>query len=188
MLTIAGVQPFEVHRLDRAAYHQLSDAGAFDGKKVQLIDGVIVTMNSMGPPHAFVVGKLNQLLSIQLGDSRIIRVGLPLALSERSEPEPDLAVVSEKDTDPGADHPSTSPLIIEVSDSSRTFDLGLKADLYAAARLPEYWVVDLKNAKIVVHLEPKKGRYQRVHRFGRGKAVTSTIAPRVTIKVNDLFV
>lgn len=183
MLTVAALAPFDIHRFDRAAYQQLAEAGAFDGKKVQLIDGILVTMASKAPPEAFVIGKLNQILSLQLGDSRIIRVGLPLALSERSEPEPDLAVVSEKDTDPGADHPSSSPLVIEVS-----FDLGLKADLYAAARLPEYWVVDLKNAKIVVHLEPRKGRYQRVHRFGRGKAVTSTLAPRVTVKVNDLFV
>lgn len=187
-MRVVGGGPYDLFRLNRVQYSKLAASGFFGDTKVQLIDGVVLVRPRPSAKKAFVVGKLNQLLSIQLGDSRIIRVGLPLALSERSEPEPDLAVVSEKDTDPGADHPSSSPLIIEVSDSSRTFDLGLKADLYAAARLPEYWVVDLKNAKIVVHLEPKKGRYQRVHRFGRGKAVTSTIAPRVTVKVNDLFV
>lgn len=53
--------------------------------------------------------------------------------------------------------------------------------------IPEYWVVDLQTEKLVVHLEPKKGEYQRVHRFGKGKEVTSTVAPKVTVKVGTLF-
>lgn len=60
--------------------------------------------------------------------------------------------------------------------------LGLTARLSAAAKIPEYWVVDLQTEKLVVHLEPKKGEYQRVHCFGKGREVTSSVAPKVTLE------
>ena len=39
----------------------------------------------------------------------------------------------------------------------------------------------------VVHLARKKGEYQRVHRFGKGREVTSAVAPKVTVRVAALF-
>lgn len=184
MLNVIKDAPFDIHRIDRAGYHQLGEAGAFEGKRVQLIEGVIIAMNSMRGPHATAVVKLNELLLPQVIGKARLRPALPLALSSLSEPEPDFAIVSLEESD---DHPSTASLVIEVADSTRAFDLGLKARLYAAAKLPEYWVVDLQTEKLVVHLEPKKGEYQRVHRFGKGREVTSSVAPKVTVKVAALF-
>lgn len=184
MLPVLKDAPFEVHRIDRAAYQQLADAGAFAGKRVELIEGVIVSMNAMRGPHASAVVKLNELLLPQVVGKARLRPGLPLVLSPDSQPEPDFAVAALDESD---DHPRTANLLIEVADSSREFDLGLKALLYAAAKIPEYWVVDLQTQKLVVHLEPKKGKYQRVHRFGKGREVTSTVAPKVTLKVAAVF-
>ena len=187
MLHPAEVAPYDVHRIDRATYHRLAELGVYDGQKVQLIDGLVITRKGMSSPHAFAVGKLTRFLSLQLGESRIVRVGLPIALSHNSEPEPDLAVVAEENTLPGNDHPSTAQLVIEVADSSRRFDLGLKAQLYAAARLPEYWVVDLQHECVVVHREPKKGRYLKVTKVRKGKTVVSTQKPTVAVPVSALF-
>lgn len=184
MLNVIKDAPFDIHRIDRAGYHQLGESGAFEGKRVQLIEGVIIAMNSMRGPHATAVVRLNEILLPQVIGKAHLRPALPLALSSFSEPEPDFTIVTLDESD---DHPSTATLIIEVADSSRAFDLGLKARLYAAAKIPEYWVVDLQTEKLVVHLEPKKGEYQRVHRFGRGREVTSTVAPKVTVKVAALF-
>lgn len=184
MLNVIKDAPFDIHRIDRAGYHQLGESGAFEGKRVQLIEGVIIAMNSMRGPHATTVVRLNEILLPQVIGKAHLRPALPLALSSFSEPEPDFTIVTLDESD---DHPSTATLIIEVADSSRAFDLGLKARLYAAAKIPEYWVVDLQTEKLVVHREPKKGEYQRVHRFGRGREVTSTVAPKVTVKVAALF-
>lgn len=187
MLPALRDAPFEVHRIDRDGYYQLADAGAFAGKKVELIDGVLVAMNAMRGPHASAVMRLNRLLTAQLDDRVWVRAGLPLSVSRHSEPEPDFALVSDEAMSAAEEHPSTANLVIEVADSSRGFDLGLKALLYAAAKIPEYWVVDLQTQKLVVHLEPKKGKYQRVHRFGKGRDVTSTVTPKVTVKVASVF-
>ncbi len=187
MLSAQIIEPPEVFRVSRRAYAQLAENGAFDGQRVQLVDGVIISMNSMGSPHAWAVGKLNQLLSYQLGLQRIVRVGLPVAIDEFSEPEPDLAVVSESDTRPGRDHPSTAQLVIEVADSSRSLDLGIKARLYAQASVPEYWVFDLQKAQLVVHRAPKRGLYTKVQRLGPSKQVTSLIAPTVTVAIGEIL-
>lgn len=186
MLNVIKDAPFDIHRIDRAGYHQLGENGAFEGKRVQLIEGVIIAMNAMRGPHATAVMRLTRLLTNQVGEQGWVRAGLPLALSAHSEPEPDFALVADTDLHDD-DHPSRAALVIEVADSSRAFDLGLKARLYAAAKIPEYWVVDLQTEKLVVRLEPKKGEYQRVHRFGKGREVTSTVAPKVTVKVAALF-
>ncbi len=187
MLPVLKDAPFEVHRIDRAAYQQLADAGTFDGKRVELIEGVIVSINAMRGPHASTVMRLTRLLTAQLDDRVWVRAGLPLSVSRHSEPEPDFALVSDEVMSAAEEHPSTANLVIEVADSSRGYDLGLKALLYAAAKIPEYWVVDLQTQKLVVHLEPKKGKYQSVHRFGKGREVTSTVTPKVTLKVAAVF-
>lgn len=188
-----------IHRLDRSAYHQLAEGGAFEGRRVELIDGVIIAKNSAGAHRAVTplstqllprarraraVVTLNETLVPQVSGKARLRPALPLALSSLSEPVPDFAIVSLDESD---DYPSTASLVIEVADSTRAFDLGLKARLYAAAKLPEYWVVDLQTDKLVVHLEPRKGEYQRVRRFGKGREVTSSVAPKVTLKVATLF-
>ncbi len=187
MLPALRDAPFEVHRIDRDGYYQLADAGAFAGKKVELIDGVIVAMNAMRGPHASTVMRLTRLLTAQLDDKVWVRAGLPLSVSRHTQPEPDFALVSDEAMSAADEHPSTANLVIEVADSSREYDLGLKALLYAGAKIPEYWVVDLQTQKLVVHLEPKKGKYQSVHRFGKGREVTSSVAPKVTLKVASVF-
>ncbi|MBM4776777.1 MAG: Uma2 family endonuclease [Archangiaceae bacterium] len=187
MLNVIKDAPFDIHRIDRAGYHRLGESGAFEGKRVQLIEGVIIAMNARRGPHATAVMRLTRLLTSQVGDQVWVRAGLPLAISPHSEPEPDFALVSDADIHNDEDHPSRAALVIEVADSSRVFDLGLKARLYAAAKIPEYWVVDLQTEKLVVHLDPKKGEYQRVHRFGKGREVTSAVAPKVTVRVAALF-
>lgn len=179
-------RPYEVFRFDRAAYARLEDAGAFVGQRVELIDGVILRKHRTSPARAQAVVTLAHRLVGQVTGADQLRPGCPLRLSDHSEPEPAFAIVAAHDV--GDDeHPRTASLVIEISDTSLSFDLGLKADLYAAAKIPEYWVVDLVHQKLVVHLSPKRGKYTRVSRFGRGKSVTSTVAPKVTVAVDSLF-
>jgi Uma2 family endonuclease len=187
MLLMLRDAPYEVFRLPRDRYYQLADEGAFEGRRVELIDGVVITMNSMRGPHATAVMNLTLTLAAQVQGHGALRPGIPLHLSDYSEPEPDFAIIDPKDLPDDGDHPRTASLVIEISESSLAFDLGLKADLYAAAKIPEYWVVDLVHQKLVAHLSPKRGKYTRVSRFGRGKSVTSTVAPKVTVAVDSLF-
>ena len=73
-----------------------------------------------------------------------LRIQLPLAIGERNQPDPDLAVVQGSYRDYEDEHPTTAALIVEVADSSLPFDRNTKASLYARAGVAEYWLVDAR--------------------------------------------
>ena len=83
----------------------------------------------------------------------LVAAQVPLALSDFSEPEPDVTVVDRAARD-SEQHPTTAHLVVEVAESSLRTDLGHKPRLYAAAGVPQYWVVDLRADEVVVHTEP----------------------------------
>ncbi len=90
--------------------------------------------------------------------------------SRISRPEPDLAIAP---VTPRDRHPSGALLVVEISVSSRRIDLGLKATIYAAAGVPEYWVLDVDARTLFVHREPQVDRYSSVERFGDDASVTA---------------
>lgn len=106
------------------------------------------------------------------------RVELPLAVPPRSEPEPDVAVV--RDEDDSRRHPSWALLVVEVSRSSLVVDLEVKSLIYAAAGVPEYWVVDPDERVVHVHRVPGADGYGDVTRQ-RGPILTSATEPVCTL-------
>jgi Uma2 family endonuclease len=83
-----------------------------------------------------------------------VRTQLPLALGEYSEPEPDVAVVVGSARDYANAHPTTAVLVVEIADSTLALDRHTKASLYAAAGVPEYWIVNLVERQIEIYREP----------------------------------
>ena len=118
-------------------------------------------MSPMEKPHARATGKLDRWFQRSLGDEFSVRVQLPLTLRD-SEPEPDLAIVREADAAAARRHPKTALLVVEVADTSVRYDLEVKARIYARARIPEFWLVVVRNRVVEVLREPdsKKGAYR----------------------------
>jgi Uma2 family endonuclease len=132
--------------------------------RVELIDGEVIDMAPIGPLHAGTVGLLARRLADALGERFDIRVQQPIRLGDHSEPQPDIAVVV---PDPDAyrqHHPSARDvrLVIEVAETSLRFDRDVKMALYAAAGIPQAWLVDLANRKIIELSDPSGGRYTSI--------------------------
>jgi len=77
-------------------------------------------------------------------------------------------------------------LVIEISRSSRQLDLGRKAELYAEADIPEYWVLDVERRELVVHRDPRDGRYKSVRTLGEHETVTA-VAVDLTVPLAELL-
>lgn len=175
-----------VRPLRRREYEALGEHGFFADEKVELLDGRVVYAAEEGSPHAAVNRRLNRLLVESIpADEGEIGVGNPLAISDLSEPEPDFMVVAPRATYRDA-HPRTASLVVEVAHTSRRTDLGLKAALYAAAGIPDYWVVDLVHDVLVVHREPAGPSFGAVTRHREG-VVRALRHPRVAVDVADLL-
>jgi Uma2 family endonuclease len=142
-------------RWRRPEYERLVELGVFIGERLELLDGQLVVCEPHGSSHAALVGHIGEILAVAFGDSWHARLQAPLAIDDDSEPEPDVAIVSGTHRQYIAAHPSTAALIVEVADSSLRLDRRLKGGLYARARLPEYWLVNLTERAVEVYRRPE---------------------------------
>ena len=153
----------------------LSEHGAFDGyAKSELIEGEIICMNAQFTRHASVKSDLALELALCLraiGSPLKAIVEVAVRLSDDTMPEPDIVL-----TDYRGEGPvplDTVALIVEVSDTTLATDLGRKADLYARAGVPEYWVIDLNENRCLLHMSPDESGYAEQLDVPFGEAVTS---------------
>jgi Uma2 family endonuclease len=171
--------------LTRTEYEALVLAGHFEDERVELIEGEIWEMSPIGPDHAESVDRLNELLVTRFAGRARVRVQAPMAIGDRSEPQPDLLLVERRSH--AAAHPRAAHLAIEVAKSSLRRDRGVKAELYAAAGVPEYWVVNLVDRVVEVRSHIVSGAYARIETHRSGATITLLAFPDVSIAVDDVL-
>lgn len=174
-------------RMTRQLYHRLGEQGAFDGLKVELLEGEIIVMSPMDAAHAFPVQELNRLLVRAVPDHLRVRSQLPIAPDDESEPEPDFAIVAEGTQRDGSDA-TTALLAIEVANTSLRDDLNRKARIYARAGIPEYWIVDVKKRELIVHRSPAGEKYRSVKHLKELSEVTSSAVPGLVLDLRNIFI
>jgi Uma2 family endonuclease len=181
--------PVTRHRFTVEDYEQMGAAGVLtEDDRVELIAGEIVDMSPIRPRHAACVNQATWLLSGQLGDAGRLSVQNPVRLGDHDEPQPDLMVLR-----PGPDYDRSLPtpadvlLLIEVADTSLSYDRRVKIPLYARAGIAEVWLVDLKGRLVFRYSDPHEGAYRRTERVGRGQRLTALNLPGLEIAVDDLF-
>jgi Uma2 family endonuclease len=183
---VAVEPPTPLHRFSLEEYHRLIESGAFDeDTRMELIDGLLVDMSPKTAPHENAIAWLNQLLVLSVDLDRFeVRVSAALTTGT-SEPEPDIIAI-ERDA-PRPYHPGTAALIIEVAVSSQRRDLRHKPPIYAAAGVPDYWVVDLDAGCVVIHGSPRDGAYELTEIVGAGGELVASRLELPPISVADLL-
>ena len=158
--------------------------------RVELIRGEIVEMSPIGRRHHAFVTTLSRLLILALGNRAIVSVQGPIVLAEDTEPEPDLAILRRR-LPPYKEreaHADDAFLLIEVAESSLHYDRSTKLRLYAAAGIPEYWVVDCVAESIEVHRTPHADGYREVVRMVEPAATVALQAfPDVVLRLAEIF-
>jgi Uma2 family endonuclease len=176
------------HKFTGEEYAQMIATGIIaEDDRVELIRGEIITMNPIGPSHAYIVAVLNRILGRQVSDDVLIAVQNPIWLPDDSQTQPDLALVAFRDYMQTLPTPAEVLLVIEVADSSLAYDKQIKLPLYAAAGIPEAWLVDLAARRIERHTEPRADGYATRLPIVRGGTVTSTTVPGIAIALDTLF-
>ena len=170
-------------------YHLMAKAGILTEKdKVELIEGEIIQMSPKGSKHSACIRKLNTLLHKQIPDYFIISIQDPILLNDFSEPEPDLAVLAYSEDFYSEKHPSPEEvmLVVEVADSSLDYDRRMKLPLYASAKIPEYWIVNIAEKELEVYKGPKGNTYQIKYK-AKGDEIVSHPLLKIAIKLSDIF-
>jgi Uma2 family endonuclease len=178
------------HRFSVEAYYRMAECGILPrDARVELLDGEIVEMAPIGDRHAACVDWLTHALATAVARRAIVRVQNPIRLGPRSEPQPDLALLRYRDDFYRAGHPGPSDvlLVIEVGDTSVDFDREVKTPLYAAAGIPEVWIVDLLAERIEVYRGAGPRGYSHVVGHPPGDRVSPISLPDLVLEVSAVL-
>jgi Uma2 family endonuclease len=184
-----------IGRLSVQQYHAMARAGIFpEGAPVELLGGWLVSTMPKSPPHS--------------GCTRLIRKALAPILpmgwevdshgaitTDDSEPEPDIALIRSDLRDYVDRHPGPGDVakIVEVADFSIERDRGIKKSVYAHARIPIYWIVNIPERQVEVYTDPagtgEEADYQQRRDYGVAETVPVVLNGReiARIAVRDLL-
>ena len=151
------------YRLRVTDYVMLHEKGSFQAQETELIDGEVFVLSPEWRPHFRIKSELLFRLRLAVeGLALPFFVGTEgsIALSDTDMPRPDILLTSEPDGD-GPVPRASVPLLVEIASTTVDDDLGSKAVRYAAASIPEYWVVDLQSRKVHVMWSPEAQGYAK---------------------------
>lgn len=160
-------------------FMQMIDSGVFEGSKVELVEGVVIRMNSAMSQHMSYQRQIFRELDAIFGDGldgRIVQFELSIQFGNATLRDIDVGVVAAFDHVVRFPDPSMVLLAIEISATTLAYDLNEKRLQYAGAGIPHYWVVDLKGQRTHVMSQPVDGDYVERHSisFGQPLAVPTT--------------
>jgi Uma2 family endonuclease len=141
-------------RWSKGDYYRLGELGFFQGQRVELIEGRIVVLSPQSPQHSCTVDAVARVLENAFGPGYWARRQYPLDLGQTTEPEPDVSVVVGSLPQYTQAHPTSAVLIVEVSDTTISYDRRRKGSLYARAGIADYWVVNLVRRQVEVYRAP----------------------------------
>ncbi len=155
-------------------YHKMAEVGILDeDDRIELINGEIIEISPIGSLH---VNRVNRITSIfkKLPDEKaILSIQNPVSIAPYSEPEPDISLLEFRadfyeDQLPSAENVL---LVIEVADTSLGYDREVKKPLFAAAGIPELWIVNIEDEQVEVYKNPQNGDYAAKRIFKRGETI-----------------
>jgi Uma2 family endonuclease len=171
-------------------YYRMAEAGILnEDDRVELIDGEIVEMAPIGPEHASIVARLNNLLVTGAGGAAIVWPQNPVRLSNITEPQPDLALLRWREDFYRRGHPQADDVIvvIEVADSSLAYDRDVKAALYARAGIPEFWLVDVNQRRVTIFRGPAPDSYRTVIEAQGADSISPVAFPQIQLGIDQVF-
>ena len=187
----AGPRPF---RWTIAQYRELYKTGLFCDVKTMLLHGELYVMVMPNPPHDTALALTDDWLRTVFGSGYYVRGQMGFDIETDNDPGPDLAVVRGTIRDYATRTPTAAVMIVEVADSSLALDTTTKAELYATANVPDYWVLDLTGRKLIVFRDPAPlpaglgaTAYRTRTEFGPADAVAPLAAPHAAVRVADLL-
>jgi len=178
------------HAVSSEEYLRMGEAGVFAPEaRLELIEGEIIEMAPIGSPHAGMVNTLVWFFSRAVGDLAVISVQNPLIVGDRSVLQPDLALLKPRADRYSKSHPTAADalLVVEVAETTLSFDLGTKIPLYARSGVPEAWVVDLQERVLRVFRDPSASGYRTSFTAAGDGSVSVLLLPAIAVALPALF-
>ncbi len=173
-----------VSRMSVAEYHLLPLRNE-NGKRTELIRGIVIEKMSKSPLHSSIGTRLHLKIHSLLPAGFSAWKDEPLTFID-SEPEPDIFVIRGAVEEYTKEHPPTAELAVEIAITSLALDRE-KALLYAEANIREYWIVIPANQHVEVYRQPEGGMYREVRIYALGETIECASVPEIRVAVADIL-
>jgi Uma2 family endonuclease len=177
------------YRFTVQEWHRLGETGVFDEeKRLELLDGEIITMSPIGNRHAAATCNLIEFFSENNRRRYLVSPGNPIEADQFSEPVPDLMLLPRSQKTAGR-HPLTNEafLVVEISDSTLAYDRGRKLRKYAKSGVREYWIVNLQKDVVEVYRLPQGEKYLDCAVVRGGESVAPQAFRDTAVPVNEII-
>lgn len=188
--TMSRVDKPKRRRLTVDDFAKMCEAGILTtDDRVELIDGELIEMPPMGPEHAGIVNRLANVIPALVSRFADVRSQSSVQLTRYTQPEADLAVVSRDEHLYLQRHPQPGDILIaiEVADSSLAYDRQQKMPRYAAAGVPEAWLVDVRARTITVYTEPSPDGYETSRTLAWAEELVGTAVPELSLVFEEIL-
>ena len=178
------------HRFSVADYKRMGEVGILtEDDRVELLDGEIRNMSPVDAKHAAMVKRLSSLINQLIGTKYIIGVQDPVQLHDFSEPLPDISILHWRDDFYEASHPFAEDilLLIEVANTSDKYDRNEKLPRYAAAAIPEVWLLNIAKQTVLQCSQPVNHEYNKQIEHKRGTTLQSALIAELKVSIDSLF-
>jgi Uma2 family endonuclease len=178
------------YRFSVGQYYRMAETGVLaPDARVELLDGEIIDMSPIGPPHGGVVNRLTRFFTQCAKGRWLVAVQNPVRLDEHSEPQPDLMLLRPRSDDYTSRHPRPEDvlLLIEVADTSIDYDRDEKLPAYGRAGISEVWIVNLRDQTIEVSREPHAAGYAATTVARMGERICPTAFTDAALEVAVLL-
>jgi Uma2 family endonuclease len=179
-------------RWTREEYHALEYCDVLQYQRLELVEGELISKMGKKRPHVTSLTQMQKLLVAIFG-FEFVNPEAPIDVSPEdnptNEPEPDLIVLAGDPAQLASANPRPRDLrlVVEIADTTLSFDLKTKAALYARAGVLDYWVLDVVGRRMIVHRDPRNGRYHSVVAYSIDESVAPLAAPDSPIRIQDAF-
>jgi Uma2 family endonuclease len=191
IINVADTNGVKQRLITVAEYDKMIEHGILnEDSNVELLNGVIIEIMSKGPKHASALSRINRFFFKLFGDDVIIRLQDPIVLDDLSEPEPDLVLARLDDKEYSEGHPKPEDifLILEISDTTVSYDRNAKATAYARGGIIQYLLLNLQNQTIEDYRDPAEDGYQSKQTYHTGQSFKLVVFPDVEIDVASILI
>jgi Uma2 family endonuclease len=181
-----GAEGLPRRRWSVAEIFRLIEAGIIaEHERFELIGGEIVPMSAKSVPHETVKMELSRFWTKSLPDDLNLLTETTLYINDHEFLEPDFIFWPRSIALAGL-KPKDILLLVEVADSSLSYDLGRKAQIYASLGIRDYWTIDAPRLITRIHRSPGDAGFATAPDVPHKDMLTPLLLPALAVRLADL--
>ena len=179
------LRPFSVKEYD----WMIEQGILTENDNIELLNGAIVEKMPKGTKHANFNDIIANLFFQKLGQKVWVRNQNPIWLDDFSEPEPDIVLVEPPFSKYFGKHPMPADifLILEISDSTLSYDRTAKSAAYARAGIVQYLLLNVQERTLEDYREPSADGYQSKQTLRDEQTFNLVAFPDVILQAKDFL-